>query len=187
MSEDSSSEDSVRGRYERHGSADEYYRTDAARTYANPHEPEIGHAIRLADEKWKLDLSHVLDLAAGSGEATLALCELGAASVDACDPYLFEQYERRIGKPCERFSFEDVAAGAMAGRSYSLVVCSFALHLAEESRLPLICQRLGEVSPALLILTPHKRPVIREAWGWTLEGELVWARVRCRLYQRVGE
>lgn len=185
MEGSSSEEDSVRARYERHGSADEYYRAGAsAGEYANPHEPEIVHAIRLAHEKWSLDLAHVLDLAAGSGEATLALREIGEGSIDACDPYLFDQYEQRTGTPCERFSFEDVAAGALAGRSYSLVVCSFALHLAEESRLPLICYQLAEVSRALLILTPHKRPEIRKEWGWRLEGEFVWARVRCRLYRR---
>ena len=76
-----------------------------------------------------------------------------------------------------------MAAGALAGRAYGLVVCSFALHLAEASRLPGVCQQLSLVAPTLLVLTPHKRPVIREAWGWRLAGEFVWARVRCRLYR----
>jgi hypothetical protein len=172
---------SVRARYERHG-ADAYYRAHAA-DYANPHEPEIRHALGLAKRKWDLDLSRVLDLAAGSGEATLALQELGAGEIDACDPYLFEQYERRTGRPAERLSFEDVAAGALAGRAYSLVVCSFALHLAEASRLPAICYQLSVISPTLLILTPHKRPVIRRQWGWELAGDFVWAGVRCRLHR----
>ena len=133
--------------------------------------------------EWKLDLTHVLDLAAGSGEATMALREHGSTRIDACDPYLYAQYQRRTGSPCERFSFANVAAGALAGRRYSLVVCSFALHLAEPSRLPAVCQQLGLVSPALLILTPHNRPEIRAEWAWTKAGELIWARVRCRLYR----
>lgn len=172
---------SIRARYERHG-ADGFYREHAGE-YVNPHEPEARHLIGLAVRKWTLDLSHVFDLAAGSGEATLALRELGAATVDACDPYLFAQYERRTGSPAERFSFADIAAGALAGRAYSVVVCSFALHLAEPSRLPAVCQQLSLVSPSLLILTPHKRPDIRPDWGWVKAGELVWARVRCRLYR----
>jgi hypothetical protein len=172
--------ESIRACYQQHG-AEGYYRAHAE-DYANPHEPDIRHAIGLAVERWKLNLARVLDLAAGSGEATLALAELGAKIIEACDPFLFRQYERRTGRRCERFSFEDVAAGALAGRAYDLIVCSFALHLADESRLPGICQQLGLASPALLILTPHKRPDLRPQWGWTLKDEYVWARVRCRLY-----
>ena len=172
--------DSVRAQYERLG-ADAYYRDHAA-GYANPHEPEVAHSLGLARAKWDLDLSHVLDLACGGGEATLALRALGAARVDGCDPYLFDLYARRTGTPAERFSFADVAAGALAGRAYSLVVCSFALHLAEPSRLPAVCFQLSLVAPALLVLTPHKRPHVRPEWGWRLDGEFVWARVRTRRY-----
>jgi hypothetical protein len=183
--DDRAEADSVRARYEAHG-AEAYYR-EHAEGYVNPHEPEIGQALKMAVARWGLDLSRVLDLAAGSGEATLALRGLGAGRIDGCDPYLFAQYQRRTGKPAERFSFEDVAAGALAGRAYSLIVCSFAMHLAEPSRLPGVCQQLSAIAPAMLILTPHKRPEIREGWGWTLEGEFVWARVRCRLYRAVTQ
>jgi hypothetical protein len=183
--DDNDAADSIRSRYERHG-ADAYYR-DHSGDYANPHEPEIRQCLAMAKERWPLHLSRVLDLAAGSGEATLALRELGATVIEACDPYLFAQYERRTGRPAERFSFEDVAAGALAGRTYSLVVCSFALHLVEPSRLPAVCQQLSLVSPALLVLTPHKRPDIHTSWGWSRADEFVWARVRCRQYLRGTE
>ena len=174
--------DSIRSQYERHG-AEPYYREHAG-DYANPHEPEIARAIGMAVARWPLNLARVLDLASGSGEATLALRQLGAGVVEGCDPYLFQLYERRTGTPAERFSFEDVAAGALAGRAaYGLVVCSFALHLAEPSRLPAVCYQLSLTAPALLVLTPHKRPEIRAGWGWALEGEFVWARVRTRLYR----
>src|SRR5262245_12770310 len=108
-----SQDDSIRAKYEAHG-ADAYYR-EHAEGYSNPHEPEIRHALSLAKGCWPLDLSHVLDLAAGTGEATLALRELGAKQIDACDPFLFQQYEQRTGKPAERFSFEAIAGGALAG------------------------------------------------------------------------
>jgi hypothetical protein len=137
----------------------------------------------MAASRWPLDLSRVLDLAAGSGEATMALRDVGAGTIEACDPYLFAQYERRVGQPCERFSFEDIAAGALAGREYALVVCSFALHLVEPSRLPKVCLQLAQIAPALLVVTPHKRPEIRAQWGWELAGEFVWARVRSRWYR----
>jgi len=173
-------QDSIRGQYERLG-VKTFYRRHGAE-YTNPHEPVLRDVLRMAVERWRLDLSHVLDLAAGSGEATLILRDLGAAQIDGVDPYTGEAYQARAGQPAEPLSFEDVAAGALAGRRYSLIVCSFALHLAEPSRLPMIAYQLSLVAPALLILTPHKRPVIRPEWGWRLEGEFVEQRVRARLY-----
>lgn len=164
----------VRGFYQRHGGE-----------YRNPHEPEVHDLIASAVAEWPLDLTHVLDLAAGSGEATAALVRrVGDAPlrIDAIDPYTAAAYEARTGRPCEALSFEDVAAGGLAGRAYSLVVCSFALHLAEPSRLPVLCWRLAEVAGQLLILTPHKRPAIEERWGWRLTHERLRRRVRARLY-----
>lgn len=172
---------SIRGEYERHGAADYYRRFGAS--YRNPHESSVRRSITLAIETWRPDLSRVLDLAAGSGEATLVLRELGATHVDGIDPYTAEAYRRRTGQPAEVLHFEDVAAGALSHRGYTLVVCSFALHLCETSRLPAVAYQLSLVAPALLALTPHKRPHLREEWGWKLVGEQVVERVRSRFYR----
>lgn len=134
-------------------------------------------------------MSHVLDLCAGSGEVTLALlscCSDAPRRITACDPYTHAAYEARTSRPCERWSFDDIAAGALAGRSFSLVVCSFALHLCEPSRLPGVCWQLSQVSRDLLVLTPHKRPVIRAEWGWQLSRETLFQRVRARRYQAIA-
>ena len=80
-------------------------------------------------------------------------------------------------------SFEAIAGGALDGRHYSLVVCSYALHLLALSRLPRLVYQLSRVGDALLVLTPHKRPLLRAEWGWTLIGEMVIQRVRARCYQ----
>ena len=171
----------IRHQYERHGVRGFYAASGAE--YRNPHEPQLRACLRAAVERWRPDLSRVLDLAAGSGEATLVLRELGAGHVEGIDPYTADAYARRTGAHADRFTFEEVAAGALSSRTYSLVVCSFALHLCEPSRLPAVCQQLAVVGDALLVLTPHKRPAIREAWGWRLEGELVIDRVRARFYR----
>ena len=183
--------DSIRGHYQRLGVAGFY--AAHGREYANPHEPVVRHAVIESARRWNLDLSHVLDLACGSGEATLPLIECGA-SVAGADPYTAEAYLKRTGRAAEAFSFEHVAAGALRGRRYSLVVCSYAMHLVETSRLPALAIELAEVAPAMLILTPHKRPVIREEWGWRLSGEEVFTsgepehiRTRARLYRAGGE
>jgi SAM-dependent methyltransferase len=171
----------IRKEYQRYG-PEQYYRRFGAE-YRNPHEAAVREAIRTAVTAWRLDLARVLDLACGSGEATLALRELGAASIAAVDPFTGAAYQARTGQPAEELTFEAIAAGALEGRRYSLIVCSYALHLLAPSRLPRLAYQLSRVAPALLVLTPHKRPNLRPEWGWQLAGEMVVGRVRARVYQ----
>ena len=161
----------VRGFYARHGPE-----------YRNPHEPQIRMSLEKAVGEWPLELSHVLDLAAGSGEATLALRELGAGRIDGIDPFTFDAYEARTGQRAGRERFEEIAAGVLARRRWSLIVCSFALHLVEPSRLPGVAYELSLVAPRLLVLTPQKRPALRDQWGWVLTHEMLVQRVRSKLY-----
>ena len=82
----------------------------------------------------------------------------------------------------EALCFDDICAGALEGRRYSLIACSFALHLADLSKLPVLAHQLARVGEKLLILTPHKRPALKPAWGWQLRSETMLERVRARLY-----
>lgn len=173
--------EAIRQQYEAHG-VEGYYAQFGAE-YRNPHEPVIREVLAEAVQRWQLNLSRVLDLACGSGEVTLALRELGCQQIDGVDPFTGEAYLARTGQPLEAFSFEDIAAGVLAGRQYSLIVCSFAMHLIEESWLPALLTALGLISGNLLILTPHKRPEIKTEWGWALEDEFVLERVRARFYR----
>ena len=170
----------IRQLYEKHG-ARAYYEQYGAE-YVNPHEPVIREALGEAVARWRPELSRVLDLACGSGEATLALAALGAGEIEGMDPYTGAAYLARTGRAAEAWSFEQIAAGALAGRQYSLIVCSFAMHLIDASWLPGLLRQLALLSDRLLILTPHKRPEIRPAWGWRLEDEFLHERVRVRLY-----
>lgn len=171
----------IRQEYESLGVGN-FYRSKGS-AYRNPHEPQIVRSLEVAVREWCLDLARVLDLAAGSGEATLALRPLGAGTVEGIDPFTFEAYQERTGQVAERQTFEQIAAGALAGRNYTLIVSSFAMHLVEPSRLPQLGMQLSLVGDRLLVLTPHKRPEIRREWGWALEGERVVQRVRSRLYR----
>lgn len=173
------------------GGARDWYRDGVGEHYAahgadyrNPHAEIIDDAVAIAIERWKLDASNVLDLAAGAGELTLAIrAAAPTATIVGSDPFTFAAYESQTGQPCERWSFEHVAAGVLGDRSFSLVGCSFAMHLAPPSLLPPLAIALAQRSPRLLILTPHKRPAIRSDWGWTPAGEFVERRVRVRLYE----
>jgi hypothetical protein len=173
----------IRPQYEEYGVEGYYARFGSQ--YRNPHEPVIREVLRAAVGRWHLDLTRVLDLACGSGEVTLALRELGCAEIEGIDPHTGEAYLARTGQRAETFSFEQIAGGALDGRSYSLIVCSFGLHLLEVSWLPSLLTRLASISNRLLVVTPHKRPAIKSAWGWTLADELVIERVRARIYKRI--
>lgn len=171
----------IRLAYEQHGAQGFYQQFGAG--YRNPHEPIIAALLGQALARWQLPLGRVLDLACGSGEASLALEALGAGTIDAIDPYTYAAYAERTGRAAERYSFEQIAAGALAGRRYDTIVCSFALHLAPLSRLPALAIQLSLLAGHLLIVSPHKRPAIRPEWGWALAGELLHQRVRARWYQ----
>ncbi|CAE6460296.1 unnamed protein product [Rhizoctonia solani] len=79
---------------------------------------------------------------------------------------------------------------------YDLVVCSFALHLlTTPGSLYELLSALSYGARWLVVLEPHKKPEIKEGWGWTLwdmtawqetqgrEGEFVKERVHCRVYK----
>jgi SAM-dependent methyltransferase len=168
---------SIRAQYEKF-SAPGYYARHGAE-YRNPHEPIIAEVLKRAAAEWKLAPGKTLDLACGSGEATLVLQKLGF-DVSGIDPYTGEAYRKRTGLAAEALTFAEIAEGALAGRTYDLIVCSFAMHLVAPSRLPKLLFRLREVSPALLIVTPHKRPKIEVVWR--LAAEMMHERVRARLY-----
>eukprot|EP00966_Prymnesium_polylepis_P308608 7131587-Prymnesium_polylepis.1 len=56
------------------------------------------------------------DLACGSGEASVAFATWSGAAgctLDAADPFTYEAYERRMGRPAFRWSFEDIAGGVL--------------------------------------------------------------------------
>lgn len=163
---------SVQGFYEKFG--DEY---------RNPHEPAIQKVLSEAVKKWQLDLQKVLDLACGSGEVTLVLKSLGTTNIDGIDPYTYNAYLKRTGQQAETYTFEEIASGVLADRDYSLIVCSFALHLVTGSRLPLLLYQLSLIADTMVIITPHKRPELKEEWGWICLDEITSDRVRARLFQ----
>ena len=163
---------SVQGFYENFG--DEY---------RNPHEAIIKQVIEESVNKWQLNCAEVLDLACGSGEVTLALQSLGVNNITGIDPYTYNAYYQRTGKQAEIYTFEDIATGVLTGRHYSLIMCSFALHLVVESRLPLLLYHLSLIADTMVIITPNKRPQLKPEWGWIFLDEVMIKRVRAWLFQ----
>jgi SAM-dependent methyltransferase len=170
----------IRPLYDEFGAISYYQRFGAA--YRNPHEPIIARLLAEALRAHPLDTSCVLDLACGSGEVTLAMRCLGAERVVGVDPFTGSAYQARTGQTALPYTFEQIAEGALEGQRFSLIVCSFALHLVDASRLPVLCYQLSRLAPCLVVITPIKRPHIAPQWGWQLQAEMLQERVRLRLY-----
>lgn len=147
--------------------------------YRNPHDEIVARLIGQALNRWKPGLARVLDLAAGSGEASEPLIRAGA-NVEAIDPFTGEAYRRRIGRDCEAMTFEQIACGSLEDRSFDLVVCSFALHLCPPSRLASLAMALGRVTDEAWVISPHKRPAIDPRWGWRVADQFTLDRVHAR-------
>jgi SAM-dependent methyltransferase len=150
--------------------------------YRNPHEAVIFKVIKTIDNDYQVNFTKVLDLACGSGEVTLALKTLGYTNVEGIEPYTYNAYFERTGKRAEKYCFEEVEQGILSERSYTIIICSFALHLIEPSRLPTLLYQLSRIAPFFLVITPHKKPEIQTKWGWILLNEWQIERVRGRLY-----
>jgi SAM-dependent methyltransferase len=171
----------IRQQYEQHSVRGFYEKFGAE--YRNPHESTIAALVNLAVDRWQLNCDRVLDLACGSGEVTLALRDLGHTNTTGIDPYTYTAYQQRTGLEAETYSFADIAAGMLSERHYSLIICSFALHLIPLSWLPLVVYQLKQIANSLVVITPNKSPFLRSQWGWTLVDEFESDRVRARLYQ----
>jgi hypothetical protein len=156
----------IRNEYEEAGTAEKFYQEKGA-LYRNPQERDVRKMLsRFLKAE---EIVNVLDLAAGSGEVTLEVVKMGGTS-SGFDPYCYEAFETRTGQKCQKWSFEDIAHGVVPEPKvpYSSVICCFALHLLPESFLPAFLAMLNSWTEVLIILTPHKRPHLKEHWGWEL-------------------
>lgn len=184
--------DSMHEAYQEFGTED-YYRIHGA-GYTNPHEPVMSRALVTALNRWtprlKLPLRRVHDLACGSGEASAAFSKMSSfagCALDASDPYTYAAFEKRMGRPAYRWSFEDIAGGVLEDlQPYDLVIGSFSLHLLTKEWQHTALSALARSAHMLVVLTPHKQPVIEPSTGWRQLDEVVYERIRVRLFVSDG-
>jgi len=158
----------VEGFYKQHGSS-----------YTNPHEASIKEVLDASISFWNPDLTNVLDLACGDGVITR---NLKATNVVGIDPYTNEAYLSKTGKQALTYTFDDISNGAISDHRYSLIICSYALHLVEQSKLRKLEYMLALISKYMLIISPHKNPTIVN--GWTLKPyDLYLERIRAKYYE----
>lgn len=165
----------IRKEYENHG-VDNFY-SKYWNQYKNPHFEDIRTAIKILKNAWELKIGHSLDLCAGGGEITSILdCSEG------CDPYTHELYVKNTGKPCLTYSFDDIFDGKLT-KKYDTIICSYALHLADKSKLPQIIYQLSCICEQFLLISPTKKPILNDNWGLKLVNEGMIFGVKVRLYK----
>lgn len=152
------------------------YYQNIGNNYTNPHKNIIQSLVKDYCSHHKT----ILDLAAGTGEVTLALPQ---SQVTGVEPFLTLNYIKNTNRPCLPFLFEDIAEEKLKGY-WEAVICSFALHLVSDSRLPKILYSLADISSNLYIISPHKKPNIQH-FCWELKEYLIKDRVHLRHFKNI--
>lgn len=171
--------ESIRDEYEKHGVAGYYEKF--GNQYKNPHETELQEALNWVIHNWNLKFDKVLDLSAGSGEMSKILISNGYDNVEGSDPYTCSLYQKETGKNCQKLNFDDIMKGIKG--SYSTIICSYALHLCDKSKLPQVIWQISQVCDNFLVLGPSKNPEIREDWGLKLNNSTSIGGVKIRWYK----
>lgn len=146
---------SIRSKYEKYG-VENYYKSTP--NYVNEHEQYVKQLI--IDNHQTLPLSSVLDLSAGTGLVTTTLQLLGYSNIEGTDPFLYEQYTETTRCVCYPYDFKYIVQNGIE-KTYSCIICSFALHLCEKSLLPRLMYRLSECTDKLVVISPSKFPIIK--------------------------
>lgn len=152
--------DSVRAGYEELG-IEGYYKRHCE-DYSNPHISIIKELIDISNCIQYLG-NNILDLCCGSGEITNILKDSNF-NIEGLDPYTAPAYKKNTGKECLVYDFKDIVQGALQNRRYDTIICSYAMHLCEESMLNNLLYQLSLIANTLIIITPHKRPEVKNWW-----------------------
>lgn len=173
---------SVRAGYEELG-IEGYYKLHN-KDYTNPHIKEIEYLLKQEIKKNYFG-TNILDLCCGSGEVTNILRKYEDTqkyNIEGLDPYTVRAYEKNTNNTCLIYDFKDIVQGALENKRYDTIICSFAMHLCEESMLNSLLYQLNLIANTLVIITPHKRPEINYWWKETYRQKL--NKVTLRTYKK---
>jgi len=152
----------IRNQYVAQG-VDAYYQQHGD-TYENPHFAQI--TALLENNQSRIDYSQTLDFCAGGGEVTQVLQKLGHTKVKGCDPYTYELYTQNTQLDCLTYNFQEVIQGKLnevfTPQTFTSIICSFAMHLCPEKQLYPLVFNLFQLTNRLVIITPHKRPILED-------------------------
>ncbi|WVO14230.1 hypothetical protein L204_101862 [Cryptococcus depauperatus] len=125
----------------------------------------------------------------GSGMLPRRLPERFKIDIVATDPYTSSAYTGRTGRSCYPMSFTELAQGQLPPAAldednsnnpeapiWDIIICSFALHLVTNpSELFALLYELSGKAKWLIVVAPHKKPEIKENWGWSRWNLSTWS------------
>jgi hypothetical protein len=170
----------IRTEYEKCG-VDNFYKN--CKNYSNPHLLDIRNAIIKLDYN---NFGSILDLSAGSGQITNILTNLGQFNISGSEPYLFDEYVKNTSKSCLNFTFSDIQLGKLNYDKFDTIICSYALHLCEQSILPDVLWNLSLISKRLIILSPNNKPVINQENGWIFVDKFKEGKTKIKIYNSIN-
>ena len=155
---------SIRSSYENLG-VEGFYQKSGDQ-YTNPHEAQIIALIK--NNAHRIDYGKVLDFCCGSGEVTEVLAKMGFENTVGSDPFTQTAFKNRTGKDALSLTFDDVIRNGL-DQKYSAVISSFAMHLCPIKKLYPLTHQIFQFTKQLIIITPHKRPVLEKLDGVQLQ------------------
>jgi len=149
-------------------------------SYINPHIKNVHLALNWVLSK--IEMTSVIDLAAGTGEITSYLFKNGITDSIGIDPYLFDIYEKNTGKKCFNFSFEDIAINGL-NMSKQTIVCSYALHLCPKSYFDQLIYNLSLSCEYFILISPSKYPIVDKYFE--LIDDTIINRTHCKIFKSI--
>eukprot|EP00834_Sanchytrium_tribonematis_P005559 NODE_345_length_9042_cov_0.258973.p4 type:complete len:189 gc:universal NODE_345_length_9042_cov_0.258973:1331-765(-) len=158
-------------------------------SYRNPHEERVLKVIKSMHKKFNLQKytgTRILDLACGSGEASIALSQVCTnLQFTFIDPYTKNALSQRISNStCHNISFMDIVNGSLneiQPDSFHLIVISYAFHLIPQNIEKLFTMEISLHCNYLLLIHPHKRN--KDICGFQLLHEDKFDQTVAYLYQ----
>lgn len=173
---------SFRQLYTSSGNSDLYY-INNGNSYSNPHEASIQKIVKNLVQKFFTIQYSYLDLGCGGGQVSKALDSIGCKNVVGLDPYTTSLYKKNCSYHILAHSFQDVAYNKIQLDACDVVIASFSLHLCPTNDLKLLCINLALVCKWLVIISPHKNPVLTEDCKFKLVEIFKTDRIHVRIYK----
>lgn len=135
--------------------------------YINPHIDRVNKLLTDFKNYNNIKNKNILDLSCGHGEVSLLFQD---NNIIGNDPYTYEYYNHITKNKCMKYSFEDIAYKNINIGTYDYIICSYALHLCENSALELLLYNLSLSSKHLVIISPSDviNNKINNVMGWKL-------------------
>jgi SAM-dependent methyltransferase len=168
--------------YNNSGNSDLYY-INHGNSYSNPHQNIIEKIVKNIVTTFFTIQHSYLDLGCGGGQVSIALESIGCKNVVGLDPYTTSLYKKNCPFPILAHSFQDVAYNKIQLDNCDVVIASFSLHLCRQHDLKLLCINLALVCKWLVIISPHKNPILTDDCKFTLFKSFKSERIHVRIYK----